>query len=73
MARKPKTIETPGDTTTAQFESLAKPAGKATPQPQAATSDSVKATLAGVETIGGYPVLERRAGWVRLPHGWFKE
>lgn len=64
MARKPKVIETPGDAAPA-------PAPEAmTVTPQA---EALAATVAGVETLGGYPVLERRSGWVRLPHGWFQE
>lgn len=62
MARKPKVIEVPGDATPAP-----------TPEARAALNEALAATLAGVETFGGYPVLERRSGWVRLPHGWFQE
>lgn len=64
MARKPKVIETPGDVA---------PAPTPAPAERTAQAESLAATLAGVEMLAGYPVLERRCGWVRLPHGWFKE
>lgn len=61
MARKPKAIEVPGDTTPAQYESLANPVEEAAPQPEAATAEY---------TVNGLRILERRAGWILTEYGW---
>ncbi|WP_225760235.1 hypothetical protein [Leclercia sp. Marseille-Q4284] len=64
MARKPKAIEIPGDTTPAQYESLATPEGKAQPQPEAAPRPDAE------YTSNGLLILERRAGWILTQYGW---
>ena len=65
MSRKPKVIETPGDslpvTEAAKVVThlMEKPARKSRTQPAAAAPAP--------------QVLQRRAGWVLTEHGWIKE